>query len=303
MEACSRFAATLAVAVALLGAAPVRAGDAGGDLDAVRARGVLRHLGIRYANFVTGSGDGLDVELMRRFAARLGVRYEYVETTWSTALPDLVGREVSSSHTDLARALQRPVRGDALASGITILPWREKVVSFSRPTFPTQVWVVAPSASSIQPIQPTGSVDKDIAATKKVLAGHTVLGVSGTCLDPTLYHLKDTRAQLKLVDTQRLDEVAPALIRGDGDLSLLDVADAVLAMDSWPGALKIIGPVSPPQEMGVAFRKDAPRLREAFDAFLAEIRADGTYQRLVQAYVPGARTRFPDLFRAPGEGR
>jgi membrane-bound lytic murein transglycosylase MltF len=47
-----------------------------GDLADVKARGVLRHLGIPYANFVTGSGDGLDVEVMRRFAAYLGVKYE-----------------------------------------------------------------------------------------------------------------------------------------------------------------------------------------------------------------------------------
>nr|MBP8266208.1 hypothetical protein [Zoogloea sp.] len=38
------------------------------DLQDIRARGVLRHLGIPYANFVTGSGDGLDVEIVQRFA-------------------------------------------------------------------------------------------------------------------------------------------------------------------------------------------------------------------------------------------
>ena len=38
------------------------------DLQEVKQRGVLRHLGIPYANFVTGSGDGLDVELVKLFA-------------------------------------------------------------------------------------------------------------------------------------------------------------------------------------------------------------------------------------------
>mgnify|MGYP000084292552 CR=1 FL=1 len=45
---------------------PVRSGSAAatpsdvagtGDLDQVRRDGVLRHLGIPYANFVTGAGD------------------------------------------------------------------------------------------------------------------------------------------------------------------------------------------------------------------------------------------------------
>lgn len=42
------------------------------DLPQVQERGVLRHLGIPYAHFVTGSGDGLDVEIVQGFAASLG---------------------------------------------------------------------------------------------------------------------------------------------------------------------------------------------------------------------------------------
>ena len=46
------------------------------DLQDIRERGVLRHLGVPYANFVTGSGDGMDVEIVQLFARHLGVRYE-----------------------------------------------------------------------------------------------------------------------------------------------------------------------------------------------------------------------------------
>ena len=46
------------------------------DLAEIRQRGVLRHLGVPYANFVSGFGDGLDVELLKGFAANIGVRYE-----------------------------------------------------------------------------------------------------------------------------------------------------------------------------------------------------------------------------------
>jgi hypothetical protein len=38
------------------------------DLAEIKQRGEIRHIGIRYANFVTGAGDGLDVELMQGFA-------------------------------------------------------------------------------------------------------------------------------------------------------------------------------------------------------------------------------------------
>jgi ABC-type amino acid transport substrate-binding protein len=78
-------ASTLALLLSFMFAAPALA-----DLKEVKERGVLRHLGVVYANFVTGSGDGLDVEMMKLFAERLGVGYEFVETSWSGAILDML---------------------------------------------------------------------------------------------------------------------------------------------------------------------------------------------------------------------
>lgn len=61
----------------------------GGDIPQIKSKGVLRHLGVPYASFVTGSGDGLDVELVKSFAQHLGVRYEFVQTSWSNFIRDL----------------------------------------------------------------------------------------------------------------------------------------------------------------------------------------------------------------------
>jgi ABC-type amino acid transport substrate-binding protein len=261
---------------------------------------VLKHLGIPYANFVTGGGDGFDVELMRGFARQLGVRYEFVQAEWRTVFPDLTGRRVSPAAPDLQQAAAAPIRGDVVATGLTVLPWREGVVSFSSPVFPTQVWVVARAESKVQPIAPSSNVQQDIAAVKLLLDGRSVLGVANTCLDPSLYQLEKTKARLVLKNA-RLDEIAPMMIHGEGELALLDVADAMIALQKWPGKLKVIGPISARQTMGVAFRKDAPRLREAFEAYLAETKRDGTYQRLVRAYFPEAPVYFPDFF-APRQG-
>jgi ABC-type amino acid transport substrate-binding protein len=266
-----------------------------GDLAAVKHRGVLRHLGIPYANFVTGSGDGFDVELVRLFAKRIGVRYEFVNTEWKTVLSDLTGRQVSASAPAGEGAAPTAVRGDLVATGLTILPWREDVVAFSTPVFPTQVWVVARAESKVQPITPSKNVERDIAAVKALLDRHTVLGVPSTCLDPALYQLEKTKAQL-VVKNVRLDEIAPRIIHGEAELALLDVADAMIALQKWPGKVKVIGPMSPRQKMGVAFRKDAPHLREAFEAFLADAKRDGTYQRLIRTYFPEAPVYFPDFF-------
>ena len=64
------------------------------DLQDIRARGVLRHLGVPYANFVTGSGDGMDVEIVQLFARHLGVRYEFVPSTWDDVIGDLTGKQI-----------------------------------------------------------------------------------------------------------------------------------------------------------------------------------------------------------------
>ncbi|HYS82909.1 MAG TPA: transporter substrate-binding domain-containing protein [Anaeromyxobacteraceae bacterium] len=296
----TRAVASICAALALLlPTAAAAGGEAGGDLAAVKSRGVLRHLGIPYANFVTGSGDGFDVELMRLFAARLGVRYEFVETDWPAVLPDLTGRSVSPALADLESAQPVPIRGDVVATGLTMLKWRASVISFSSVVFPTQVWVLARAGSPVQPIKPSQSLPQDIARVKALLDAHTLLGIAKTCLDPTLYGLEKTKAKLA-VRKVRLDEIAPLLIQGEAELALLDVADAMIALQKWPGKIKVIGPISERQEMGVAFRKDAPRLHEAFEAFLAEAHRDGTYRRLVQKYFPEAPVYFPDFFTSGG---
>ena len=53
------------------------------DLDQLKARGELRHMGEPYAHFITGAGDGLTVEVMKAFARHLGVRYRFVPTAWA----------------------------------------------------------------------------------------------------------------------------------------------------------------------------------------------------------------------------
>ena len=58
------------------------------DLAEIRERGVLRHLGIPYARFVTGNGDGLDVEIIQLFAQHIGVRYEFVSSEWNRLFSD-----------------------------------------------------------------------------------------------------------------------------------------------------------------------------------------------------------------------
>ncbi len=267
-----------------------------GDLDDLKARGVLRHLGIPYANFVTGSGDGMEVELTRKFAEHLGVKYEFVKTEWGTIVQDLTGKVVKPRGADIEIIGDAPVKGDIIANGFTILPWREKAVNFSLPTFPSQIWLIARADSKIRPIKPSHTIEKDVAATKALMKGRSVLSMENTCLDPRLYNLSATGAKIVCTKGQ-LNDMAPALLKGDAEMTILDVPDALIALQKWPGKLKIIGPVSDKQQMAPAFAKEAPQLRDAYNQFLAKVRKDGTYMKLVNKYYPTARSFFPDFFK------
>ena len=266
-----------------------------GDLDEVKAAGVLRHIGVPYANFITGAGDGMDVEIMQRFAASLGVKYEYVQADWGTLFPDLTGRKVASHGNEIEDLGPSPVKADVGANGITVLPWRTKVVDFSEPTFPTQVWLVARIDSPIKPITPSGNLDTDIAAVKQLMVGHSLFTKTKTCLDPALYKLSALGVTgLEFKGT--LNELAPAVINGEAELTLLDVPDTLVALKKWPGKIMIIGPVGPVQDMSVAFPKTSPKLLAAFNTFLQGLKADGTYHKLVEKYYPFAFGFFPDFF-------
>jgi len=272
-----------------------RGSASGADLPEIKKRGVLRHLGVPYANFVTGSGDGMDVELVKGFAAHLGVRYEYVKTSWENVIGDLTGKKVKPKGSDVTILGKVPVKGDVIANGLTKLPWRQKVVNYSNPTFPTQVWLVARADSTMKPIKPAGDIDKDIVQVKELLKDRYVLGKAKTCLDPSLYRFKETGARVKLF-SGNLNELAPAVIKGEAEATILDVPDALIALEKWPGQIKVIGPISSMQEMGAAFATTSPILREAFNRFLKKCKADGTYQRLVKKYYPGVFMYYPAFF-------
>lgn len=267
------------------------------DLKEIKARGELRQLGIRYANFVTGTGDGFDVELVQGFARHLGVGYKLVYSDFYSVIRDLLGKEVIRKGDEVALAGDFPVKGDMIATGFTVLPWREKVLLYSAPTFPSQVLLVARAESPFQPIQGSGDLRKDIRKTKALIARHSLLVMEKTCLDPGNYGLRGVGIELKTyTKSSNINEMVPALLNLDADLSLLDVPDAILDLQKWAGKIKVLGPISEEQQLAAAFPKDAPELRDAFDDYLRRIKADGTYDKLVDKYYPGIRRYFPGFF-------
>lgn len=267
------------------------------DLADIQKRGELRHLGIRYANFVTEDGRGFDVELVQGFARHIGVKYTLVHTSFYNVIRDLLGKDVVRKGDDVSLVGEYPVLGDMISTGFTVLPWREKVLLYSTPTFPSQVLLVARTQSPAKAIASTGNIEKDIQATRELIGQRSLLVMERTCLDPANYGLKgkgiDLRAYSK---STNLDEMVPALLRGDADFTLLDVPDVVLDLQRWAGRIKVLGPISDNQDLAAAFPRDSPELRAAFNHYMRTVQQDGSYDRLVNKYYPGIRRYFPEFF-------
>ena len=95
---------------------------AASDLAQVRAAGILR-IGTTgdYKPFAfreaDGSYHGADIDMARQLARELGVKAEFVQTTWATLEQDF-----------------KAGRFDIAVGGVTILPAREKIAAFSTAT-------------------------------------------------------------------------------------------------------------------------------------------------------------------------
>ena len=161
---------------------------------------------------------------------------------------------------------------------------------------PDQVWLVARADFPLNPIQPSGDLKKDIEMVKKLIHDKRLLCKANTCLDPSLYDLETTGARILLFQGS-LNEIAPALLNREAEVTLLDVPDALVALQKWPGKIKVIGPVSGMQDMAVAFRKDSPKLREAFNRFLENLRKNGTLRNLALKYYPFVTDYYKDFFK------
>ena len=78
-----------------------------------------------------------------------------------------------------------------------------------------------------------------------------------------------------------------------GDTAHFDLG---AASTKWAGKIKVLGPISSQQTLATAFPKDAPALRDEFNAYLRDIKTSGVYDRLVDKYYPGIRRFFPEFF-------
>jgi len=239
-----------------------------GDLPELRKGGLLRVLVVDGSPVffrLAGQGEpGLDREILDGFARLHDLRVAAVEAPgWGSLVPWLLEG-----------------RGDVLAGGVTETPARARQIAFTAEVMPTRQVLV-----TRRPTRVIASVDE--------LREERVGTVGGSSMAEAL-----RAAGIDFDGSIPSGGVPEALRSGRITATLSGIEDA-LGYQAEDPEIQIGGFVGPPGSLAFGVRKDAPRLRQALDEYVANLRRTPTWSRLVVKYFG---ERAPELLkRARGE--
>jgi ABC-type amino acid transport substrate-binding protein len=230
----------------------------------VQARGrLLVGTDPTYMPFSGYAGDytGLEPELMREVARRLGVEIQFL--AW--------GGDGLYEALDVGQV-------DALASQVVIDPERMGQYRYSTPYFQAgQVLVVRDNADIAGPADLAGrTVAVELGSDGDALARRwaALAQAAGTGAPPAIVHTGDPPGALA------------AVAGGQADAAVVDHLSALEALRDITG-LRIVDPPLTDESYAVVVRSDSPELMRHIQAALADMRADGTLDRLVRKWLPG----------------
>lgn len=250
----------------LLGAALLACAEAqaGVVADRVRASGVVRiciwpsYHGVSYRNPRTQQLSGMDVDLSRQFAADLGVRAVYVESTHETLVPDLLSQ-----------------RCDVAMSGIGKMRPRMQELRFSRPYLQSSLQAVTTKSNPV--VRSWSDIDQPGVAVG-VQNGSLILpAVLAHFRHATVVQVPATETRERELAAGRIDVFLTNDIYAR---QLVENADWVRVVTAPSQILRI--PLAYPVRPG-----DAEWIATV-DAFVARIKADGRLAAAAQRHGLGA---------------
>lgn len=240
---------------ALLQAALLTPAQAGENLDAIKSSGVLK-IGTEgtYAPFTfhdaSGKLVGFDVEIGEAVAAKLGVKPEYLEGKWDGLIAGLDAN-----------------RYDVVINQVGITEERKQKYDFSEPYIASKAVLIVRS-------------DDDSIKTFSDLKGKK----SAQSLTSNFGKLA-TASGAELVGTDGFDQSIQLVLTGRADATINDSLSFLDFKKQKPDApVKIVAEQEDADYSGIIFRKGDADLKAAIDKALADIKADGTYQKISDKY-------------------
>lgn len=246
----------LVLLLALPGACSAPRADA---LRRIQSAGVLRVAldpSFPPFEFVDGAGQvvGLDVDLARAIATRLGVETHFVTTGYDALYDALTAG-----------------RADVIISALYPDPTRTQTFAFSPTYFNAGEVLVVPNNSSI-----TGVDD---------LGGRQVALVFGTEAHMIALRWETTMSTPPIVLTgDSAETIISVLAAGRVDAVIVDNVTAQISLRQTPGLHTLSPPVTD-EPYTIAARKEDKSLIDAIGAIITEMQADGELDALIRRWM------------------
>ena len=254
-----RFSKTFTAAVAVIGATAVLAMPSHArDLEDIRddVFQVVNSGAYPPFSFVDTQGNlvGFDVDIAEALAEKMGVEVNVQSSPWNGIIAAMVGG-----------------RFDACICSMSITEERQKVLDFTDSYYSSglSIWVQE-GTDDISNIDDFSG--KRVGSTLGETGNQwAVENGEGKWSNQTFQGLPDMMSALNSgrIDVMVADDV-PVLVamrENERDIKMIDVGE----LPRWPAAISI--------------QKNNPELHEALNAALTEIKADGTYQAIVDKWI------------------
>lgn len=208
----------------------------------------------------SGNWVGWEVEIINAVCAAAELTCVVTPVAWDGIIPSLTSGQI-----------------DAIMNSMSITEERLKTIDFSDKYYNTPTVVAAAKGSGITP-------------TAEGLAGK-IIGIQVATIHEAYVnkHFAATAAEVKVYQTQ--DEANQDLAAGRIDAIQADsiAVDAFIASESGAACCEIVGAVADDPEVlglgiGVGLRQGEDELKAKFNAGIAKIREDGTYDKITAGY-------------------
>ena len=245
-------------------------------------------------NFISaGKPSGLEPALLTEWANRRNWKVEYLVMDFAGQMP-----AVQTGKADLAMG------------AISITEERQKQVLFSDSYIESHILFVTRKGEGgilTGSLQPSATEDdatltakqKDVPPVFKALKGKRVAVIVGSIQD---FAVTDNAPDADILRMTSSADLLAALDNGKVDVAgsesltltfCKEVADKVDSVDAH----------QPPIPVGACFRKDNTALQQDFNQFLAEIKSDGTYQKIYDRWRTADDPSAMDIPQQRGTGR
>ena len=196
-----------------------------------------------------GKRTGFDIELVEALAGAMGKKVEWIDIDFKGLIP----------------ALQAG-RADIAVSAIYITPERSRVVDFTDPYYAGGLVVLTKKDGPIK--------------TLKDMDGRKVSVQVGT---KSVNYLKEHFPSVQRVEVEKNQEMFSLVQIGRAEAAVTGKPAAKLFAQSTPDLTVLTEQVTT-EEYGIAVPKNKPELTRDLNAALAKLKADGSYQAIVNKW-------------------